>query len=157
MISKDQFQKELKIIIKNALREDVGDGDHSSLACIPKNAQGKAKLLVKENGIIAGVAFAKMIFDEVDVGIGGGTAEVVGNLLKTIATNAQVLCVTHQAQVASKGDQHYKVMKATEQNNTITNIETLQSEQRLQEIARMIGGIKITDQTRKHAKEMLTA
>ncbi len=66
MISKDQFHKELKIIIKNALREDVGDGDHSSLACIPNGAQGKAKLLVKENGIIAGVAFAKMIFEEVD-------------------------------------------------------------------------------------------
>ena len=66
MISRDQFQKELKIIIKNALREDIGDGDHSSLACIPTDAQGKAKLLVKENGIIAGVAFAKMIFEEVD-------------------------------------------------------------------------------------------
>jgi len=66
MISKDQFQKELKLIIKNALREDVGDGDHSSLACIPAESEGKAKLLVKENGIIAGVAFAKMIFEEVD-------------------------------------------------------------------------------------------
>ncbi len=66
MISKDQFQKELKIIIKNALREDVGDGDHSSLACISTVAQGKAKLLVKEKGIIAGVDFAKMIFKEVD-------------------------------------------------------------------------------------------
>jgi len=66
MISKDQFQKELNIIIKNALREDVGEGDHSSLACIPTNAEGKAKLLVKENGIIAGVEFAKMIFEEVD-------------------------------------------------------------------------------------------
>lgn len=66
MISPEQFQKELQIIIKNALREDVGDGDHSSLACIPENAQGKAKLLVKENGIIAGIEFAKMIFEEVD-------------------------------------------------------------------------------------------
>ncbi|MGB5383909.1 MAG: nicotinate-nucleotide diphosphorylase (carboxylating), partial [Lutimonas sp.] len=66
MISEEQFQKELQIIIKNALREDVGDGDHSSLACIPKEAMGKAKLLVKESGIIAGIEFAKMIFDEVD-------------------------------------------------------------------------------------------
>lgn len=66
MISPEQFQNELQIIIKNALREDVGDGDHSSLACIPENAQGKAKLLVKENGIIAGIEFAKMIFEEVD-------------------------------------------------------------------------------------------
>jgi len=66
MISKDQFEKELEIIIKNAIREDVGDGDHSSLACIPKDATGKAKLLVKEKGIIAGVEFAKQIFAYVD-------------------------------------------------------------------------------------------
>ena len=66
MITEEQFQKELRIIIKNALREDVGDGDHSSLACIPKDAKGKAKLLVKEAGIIAGIEFAKMIFEEVD-------------------------------------------------------------------------------------------
>lgn len=66
MISKEQFQKELALIIANAIREDVGDGDHSSLACIPKSANGKAKLLVKDNGIIAGVEFAKMIFKYVD-------------------------------------------------------------------------------------------
>ncbi|MDP5002186.1 MAG: carboxylating nicotinate-nucleotide diphosphorylase [Flavobacterium sp.] len=66
MISEAQFQKELELIISNAIREDVGDGDHSSLACIPTSAQGKAKLLVKDEGIIAGVAFAKMIFHYVD-------------------------------------------------------------------------------------------
>lgn len=66
MISEAQFQNELQLIIQNAIREDVGDGDHSSLACIPASAQGKAKLLVKDNGIIAGVDFAKMIFNYVD-------------------------------------------------------------------------------------------
>ncbi|MDY7393803.1 carboxylating nicotinate-nucleotide diphosphorylase [Aureibaculum sp. 2210JD6-5] len=66
MISEQQFQKELDIIIKNAIREDVGDGDHSSLACIPADAKGKAKLLVKDEGIIAGVEFAKMVFEYVD-------------------------------------------------------------------------------------------
>lgn len=66
MISEAQFRNELDIIIKNSLREDIGDGDHSSLACIPATAKGKAKLLVKENGIIAGIDFAKMIFAEVD-------------------------------------------------------------------------------------------
>ena len=66
MISEVQFQNELDIIIKNAIREDVGEGDHSSLACIPTSAQGKAKLLVKDEGIIAGVAFAEMIFKYVD-------------------------------------------------------------------------------------------
>ncbi|WP_343624408.1 carboxylating nicotinate-nucleotide diphosphorylase [Flavobacterium lindanitolerans] len=66
MISEAQFQNELRLIIENGIREDVGDGDHSSLACIPPTAQGKAKLLVKDEGIIAGVEFAKMIFQYVD-------------------------------------------------------------------------------------------
>ena len=66
MISEAQFQNELELLIANAIREDVGDGDHSSLACIPETAQGKAKLLVKDDGIIAGVEFAKMIFNYVD-------------------------------------------------------------------------------------------
>jgi nicotinate-nucleotide pyrophosphorylase (carboxylating) len=66
MISEIQFQNELQLIIQNAIREDVGDGDHSSLACIPNSAEGKAKLLVKDTGIIAGVEFAKMIFNYVD-------------------------------------------------------------------------------------------
>lgn len=69
MISEAQFQNELQLIIQNAIREDVGDGDHSSLACIPASAQGKAKLLVKDNGIIAGVEFAKMIFNYVDANL----------------------------------------------------------------------------------------
>jgi len=66
MISEAQLQNELKLIIENGIREDVGDGDHSSLACIPADAQGKAKLLVKQDGLIAGVEFAKMIFNYVD-------------------------------------------------------------------------------------------
>lgn len=69
MISAQQFEKELDIIISNAIREDVGDGDHSSLACIPKAAKGKAKLLVKEAGIIAGVEMAKRIFRYVDANL----------------------------------------------------------------------------------------
>jgi nicotinate-nucleotide pyrophosphorylase (carboxylating) len=66
MISKEQFQYEIDLIIANAIREDVGDGDHSSLACIPSSAKGKAKLLVKDNGIIAGIDFAKQVFSYVD-------------------------------------------------------------------------------------------
>jgi nicotinate-nucleotide pyrophosphorylase (carboxylating) len=66
MITKEQFDKEIELIISNAIREDVGDGDHSSMACIPDNARGRAKLLVKDKGIIAGVAFAKMVFNYVD-------------------------------------------------------------------------------------------
>ncbi|WP_289023877.1 carboxylating nicotinate-nucleotide diphosphorylase [uncultured Salegentibacter sp.] len=66
MISKEQFEKEIDLIIKNAIREDVGDGDYSSLACIPPEARGKAKLLVKDKGIIAGIDFALQVFKEVD-------------------------------------------------------------------------------------------
>ena len=66
MISKDQFQAEIELIIANAIREDVGDGDHSSLACIPPETKGKAKLLVKDNGVIAGVDFAKQVLNHVD-------------------------------------------------------------------------------------------
>ncbi|SHH76104.1 carboxylating nicotinate-nucleotide diphosphorylase [Winogradskyella jejuensis] len=66
MISKEQFNKEIELIIANAIREDVGDGDHSSLACIPASARGKAKLLVKDEGIIAGIEFAKQVFAYVD-------------------------------------------------------------------------------------------
>ena len=66
MISKEQFEKELALIISNAVREDIGDGDHTSLSCIPSDAQGKAKLLVKDEGIIAGVEFAKQVFSYVD-------------------------------------------------------------------------------------------
>jgi nicotinate-nucleotide pyrophosphorylase (carboxylating) len=69
MISESQFKEELEIIIKNAIREDIGKGDYSSLACIPSDAIGKAKLLVKEDGIIAGVSFAKMIFNYVDASL----------------------------------------------------------------------------------------
>lgn len=69
MISEKQFRKEIDITIANAIREDIGDGDHSSLACIPEEAQGKAKLLVKDEGIIAGVEFARQVFDYVDPGL----------------------------------------------------------------------------------------
>jgi nicotinate-nucleotide pyrophosphorylase (carboxylating) len=95
MISKAQFQNELQILISNAIREDVGDGDHSSLACIPAAAQGKAKLLVKDNGIIAGVEFAKMIFHYIDptlkieTFIVDGTAVKYGDVVFHVSGSSQ--------------------------------------------------------------------
>ncbi|WP_411768828.1 carboxylating nicotinate-nucleotide diphosphorylase [Winogradskyella sp. A3E31] len=82
MISKEQFQNEIDIIIANAIREDVGDGDHSSLACIPINAKGKAKLLVKDHGVIAGVEFAKQVFAYVDKDLRVETVIGDGNIVK---------------------------------------------------------------------------
>ena len=96
-----------------------------------------------------------MVFDEVDVGIGGAVAEVVGKLLRTLAERAQVLCVTHLPQVAAQGDQHLRVSKNTEAKSVQTGMEQLEEEDKIQEIARMLGGVKITKQTLAHAREML--
>ncbi|ALJ04335.1 nicotinate-nucleotide pyrophosphorylase [Pseudalgibacter alginicilyticus] len=95
MITKDQFYNEIDLIIANAIREDVGDGDHSSLACIPENARGKAKLLVKDKGVIAGVAFAKKVFAyvdktlRVDILIEDGTHVSYGDIVLTVEGSSQ--------------------------------------------------------------------
>jgi DNA repair protein RecN (Recombination protein N) len=96
-----------------------------------------------------------MIFDEVDVGIGGGVAEVVGNLLKQLGVERQVLVITHLPQVAALGQHHLRVSKSLVNEQTLSNIEQLDDAQRIEEIARMLGGLEITDTTRKHATEML--
>jgi DNA repair protein RecN (Recombination protein N) len=96
-----------------------------------------------------------MIFDEVDVGIGGAVAEVVGDLLHHLSARVQVLCVTHLPQVAAKGDQHLQVSKAGDKNSVSTTLATLDTQSRISEIARMLGGMKITESTLAHAREML--
>jgi len=97
-----------------------------------------------------------LIFDEVDSGIGGRVAEIVGQLLKKLGKDYQVLCVTHLPQVAAAADQQWQVSKAVENGITLSRITVLDKEQRVEEIARMLGGVKITETTRKHAAEMLT-
>jgi DNA repair protein RecN (Recombination protein N) len=97
-----------------------------------------------------------LVFDEVDVGIGGAVAEVVGNLLHELGERGQVLCVTHQPQVASKGNQHLFVSKTASKTSVSTKLETLSDNEKIEEIARMLGGIAITDQSLAHAKEMLS-
>jgi len=96
-----------------------------------------------------------MVFDEVDVGIGGAVAEVVGKLLHTLAERAQVLCVTHLAQVAAQGTHHLQVTKTSSDTAVETSLRRLDDEEKVQEIARMLGGVKITSQTLAHAREML--
>ncbi|HUH36806.1 MAG TPA: DNA repair protein RecN [Spongiibacteraceae bacterium] len=100
-------------------------------------------------------AVPTLVFDEVDVGIGGATAEVVGNLLRELGSRSQVICVTHQAQVASKAQQHLSVRKTSARNTVRTTVQPLQHEEKIQEIARMLGGLQITDQSLAHAREML--
>lgn len=96
-----------------------------------------------------------LVFDEIDVGIGGATAEVVGQLLRGLGEHSQVLCVTHQAQVASKGHQHLFVSKSVKKKTTLTELRALGDQEKVEEIARMIGGIAITSNTRAHAQELL--
>lgn len=101
MISEEQFQKEIDQIISNAIREDVGDGDHSSLACIPATATGKAKLLVKDNGIIAGVDFAKQVFAYVDKNL---QVETLINDGETVKYGDIVFYVTGSSQSILKAE-----------------------------------------------------
>ncbi len=96
-----------------------------------------------------------LIFDEVDVGIGGGTAERVGRLLNQLGQHSQVLCVTHQPQVAAQAQNHLQVSKIAGDEQTFTNIRPLDNKQRTEEIARMLGGVEITQHTLDHAQEML--
>jgi DNA repair protein RecN (Recombination protein N) len=99
-----------------------------------------------------------LIFDEVDTGIGGGVAEVVGRLLHQLGEARQVLCVTHLPQVAARGDHHFQVAKTGNgKGGTVSSVVSLDKASRVEEVARMLGGLEITPTTRKHAKEMLAA
>jgi nicotinate-nucleotide pyrophosphorylase (carboxylating) len=128
MISEQQFQKELNIIIQNGIREDIGSGDYSSLACIPANANGKAKLLVKDNGIIAGVAFAKMVFENVDptleieTFIEDGTAVKYGDIVFHVSGSSQSILkaerlvlnsMQRMSAIATKTNQYVKLLEGT--------------------------------------------
>lgn len=99
-----------------------------------------------------------LIFDEVDSGIGGAVAEVVGRLLKRLGQERQVLCVTHLPQVASQANQHFQVAKdTTDGGKTVSHIDVLDNKARVEEVARMLGGLEITATTRKHARELLAS
>lgn len=128
MISEAQFKNELEILIANAIREDVGDGDHSSLACIPASVQGKAKLLVKDEGIIAGVEFAKMIFNYVDPNlvidtfIADGTRVKYGDIVFHVSGSSQSILkaermvlnsMQRMSAIATKTDSYVQLLEGT--------------------------------------------
>ncbi len=102
-----------------------------------------------------GNAIPTMIFDEVDSGIGGGVAEMLGRRLREVGSNSQVLCVTHLPQVASIAAHHYRINKITDGKSTRTGVVRLGNDERIEELARMLGGVSITKKTRDHAAEML--
>ena len=98
-----------------------------------------------------------VVFDEVDVGISGSVAEIVGQMLKQLSKQYQIICVTHLAQVAAQGKEHLKVEKTQKNDKTFTNVVSLNKEERAGEIARILGGIKITEKTRRAAEEMISS
>lgn len=102
-----------------------------------------------------GVSIPTLVFDEADTGIGGGVAEAVGRQLRQLGQSRQVLCVTHLPQVAAQAHQHYQVAKRKEKDSTRTFIASLNQNSRIEEIARMLGGLELTDQTLAHAAEMI--
>jgi len=129
MISEAQFQKEIDIIIANAIREDVGDGDHSSLACIPKTANGKAKLLVKDEGIIAGIDFAMQVFANVDgnleleIGIADGSPVKHGDIAFYVSGSSQSIlkaerlvlnAMQRMSAIATKTNTFVKLLEGTD-------------------------------------------
>jgi len=96
-----------------------------------------------------------IVFDEVDAGIGGSVAHVVGKKLAALAGHHQVICITHLAQIAKFGDHHFSISKSVSRGRTKTMIQFLNHQDRITEIARMLGGEKITGATLEHAREML--
>ena len=115
-----------------------------------------SRILLALNAVAAVEAAAEtLVFDEVDAGIGGRVAEVVGRKLRTVAETHQVLCVTHLPQIASLADRHYVVSKREVKGRTVTDVRPLDGPERIEEVARMLGGATITDTTRRHAREMV--
>jgi len=114
----------------------------------------RAMLAIKR--VLAGVGRAGLyVFDEVYAGVGGAVAEVIGQKLAEVARHHQVVCVTHLAPIAVYADRHYRVQKGVVQDRTVSTIERLDETERLEEIARMVGGLEITARTRDAAAEML--
>jgi len=98
-----------------------------------------------------------LVFDEVDVGIGGGVAKVVGELLRQLGETAQILCVTHQAQVAGQGHHHFFVSKLTKGNSTLTQIAEIGEDEKIREVARMLSGEELSEESLAHAEQMVAA
>jgi DNA repair protein RecN (Recombination protein N) len=148
-ISETGFDKALFMIAPN-----VGE----ELKPLSKIASGGelSRVVLALKAILAGVdSVETVVFDEVDAGIGGRVAEKVGEKIKALSAHHQVICITHLPQIAKFGDQHYKIEKSVFQGRTRTGISPLSGHQRIEEMARMLGGVKITEKTLEHAREML--
>jgi DNA repair protein RecN (Recombination protein N) len=127
-----------------------------SLARVASGGELSRISLAIQVATLEGKSVPTLVFDEVDTGIGGGIAEVVGHKLRLLGEDRQVFCVTHLPQVAAQGHQHLLVQKQTSGEGTQSSVLALEADQRTAEIARMLGGVRITEQTLAHAREMLS-
>jgi DNA repair protein RecN (Recombination protein N) len=112
-------------------------------------------ILALKNVLSRTGSVASIVFDEVDNGIGGAVAEIVGRKLKSVSANHQIICITHLPQIACFGDNHLHVFKKVAKGRTITFVQELDDGQKVEEISRMLGGVNVTETTRKHAREMI--
>jgi DNA repair protein RecN (Recombination protein N) len=127
------------------------------LARIASGGELSRLMLALKALVLAPGVVSTLLFDEVDSGIGGRVAEIVGKKLKQVAAHHQVISVTHLPQIAAMAAAHFVVQKAVEKGRTFTRVQELSERDRVAELARMLGGVKITEQTRKHAEEMVRA
>jgi len=127
---------------------------HKPLAKIASGGELSRVSLAIQVVAAANSSIPTLVFDEVDVGIGGSTADTVGKLLKQLGEQGQVISVTHQPQVAAHAHQHYLVSKITADTRAESSIIAMNKSQRIEELARMLGGAKVTDQTLSHANEL---
>ncbi|MEE9144529.1 MAG: DNA repair protein RecN [Candidatus Binatia bacterium] len=125
------------------------------LAKIASGGELSRVMLAIKSLVLSQGEIPTLLFDEVDAGIGGGVAEVVGKKLKKVAASYQVICVTHLPQIAALADSHYVVQKEVVKGRTFTKVKRLNDEERVAEVARMLGGVKITEKTKRHAEEMV--
>jgi len=128
-----------------------------ALAKIASGGELSRLMLALKSLVLTPGVVSTLLFDEVDSGVGGRVAEIVGKKLKQVAARHQVISVTHLPQIAALADVHFVVHKQVEKGRTFTHVERLSDKERIAEVARMLGGIKITEQTRRHAEELVRA
>ncbi|MBI3813815.1 MAG: DNA repair protein RecN [Nitrospinae bacterium] len=133
---------------------NIGE-DLKPLSKIASGGEISRVMLSIKNILASADSIPVMVFDEVDAGIGGGVAEVVGEKLKKVSKGRQVFCITHLPQIASRADAHFQITKKVSSGRTVTSVREISAEDRVEEIARMAGGKIITAAVRRHAEEML--
>jgi DNA repair protein RecN (Recombination protein N) len=126
-----------------------------ALAKVASGGELSRLMLALKSLVLTPGVVSTLLFDEVDSGVGGRFAEIVGKKLKQVAVHHQVISVTHLPQIAAMADCHFVVQKEIEKGRTFTRVNQLSDKDRVAEVARMLGGIKITEQTRRHAEEMV--